>query len=159
MKIRLCEHWRNCNLALLKPEGIVLWLEMLTKADEENYVFVHQGMMAKVAGISEAEFSDALAILTTESYWGNGNPIVRVEGVGFRILPFYCRCFKHQRRAIPEDIRKEVLSIGICAHCGSDANICVDHIVPVAKFGGNERENLQPLCRSCNSSKRDRFIG
>ena len=34
--------------------------------------------------------------------------------------------------------------------------LTVDHIVPRAAGGTDERSNLQVLCRACNSSKRDR---
>lgn len=40
-----------------------------------------------------------------------------------------------------------------CRHCGSRRQLTVDHIIPVARGGGNAFDNLQTLCRSCNSSK------
>jgi 5-methylcytosine-specific restriction endonuclease McrA len=46
-----------------------------------------------------------------------------------------------------------------CVRCnkklvGSDAT--VDHRVPLARGGSNDLSNLQSMCRSCNSSKKDR---
>ncbi|WP_200920517.1 HNH endonuclease [Citrobacter portucalensis] len=40
-----------------------------------------------------------------------------------------------------------------CKQCGISDDLTIDHIRPVSKGGGNEDENLQTLCRSCNSRK------
>lgn len=42
---------------------------------------------------------------------------------------------------------------GACVRCGAADRVEMDHIVPVALGGTTERDNLQPLCRSCNASK------
>lgn len=40
-----------------------------------------------------------------------------------------------------------------CVKCGSDSDLTIDHEKPKSKGGGNEIDNLQTMCRSCNSSK------
>lgn len=42
-----------------------------------------------------------------------------------------------------------------CQRCGSTANLAVDHKTPVSKGGYTTFENLQLLCRTCNSQKSD----
>ncbi len=44
---------------------------------------------------------------------------------------------------------------GVAAGDGPRVRLEVDHIVPVARGGGNEEENLRALCRDCNRGKRD----
>lgn len=40
-----------------------------------------------------------------------------------------------------------------CVACGSEDEPTLDHRTPVAKGGTNDPENLQVLCRPCNTSK------
>lgn len=42
-----------------------------------------------------------------------------------------------------------------CLKCQSDSHLTIDHIRPVAHGGSNDVENLQVLCRTCNSRKND----
>jgi len=41
----------------------------------------------------------------------------------------------------------------MCAYCGSKDHMSLDHKVPLCRGGSNLAENLQWLCKSCNSSK------
>jgi 5-methylcytosine-specific restriction endonuclease McrA len=40
-----------------------------------------------------------------------------------------------------------------CKHCGTSQNLTIDHIFPVYWGGTNSMDNLQLLCKSCNSKK------
>jgi len=40
-----------------------------------------------------------------------------------------------------------------CAHCGSNQNLHLDHIIPLARGGNHSVGNLQMLCARCNHSK------
>lgn len=64
---------------------------------------------------------------------------------------------KEARRRIPRDVRQRVWQKygGRCAECSSDTYLEFDHIIPVAKGGGNSETNVQLLCRRCNLSKSD----
>lgn len=46
----------------------------------------------------------------------------------------------------------------ICVYCGCDcgSRFTVDHVVPVARGGSMDRENLVIACRTCNGRKGDR---
>ena len=43
-----------------------------------------------------------------------------------------------------------------CRQWFNKSNITVDHRIPKRKGGTDDLWNLQPMCKSCNSSKRDR---
>lgn len=45
-----------------------------------------------------------------------------------------------------------------CLCCGEIKPLAIDHIIPLSKGGTNTLDNLQPLCKSCNSKKRDKTI-
>lgn len=60
-------------------------------------------------------------------------------------------------RRIPRDVRQRVWQRygGRCAECNSTQYLEFDHIIPVARGGGNSDNNVQLLCRGCNSKKSD----
>jgi len=45
-----------------------------------------------------------------------------------------------------------------CVCCGFVRPLERDHVIPVSKGGSNDISNIQPLCRSCNASKRDKIM-
>jgi len=44
-----------------------------------------------------------------------------------------------------------------CVNCGTQEDMTTDHIIPLSANGWDCLSNLQPMCRSCNSSKQDRW--
>lgn len=46
---------------------------------------------------------------------------------------------------------------GKCAHCRKETKLTIDHKIPLSKGGSNFITNIQPLCRSCNSKKKDKI--
>lgn len=40
-----------------------------------------------------------------------------------------------------------------CKRCGTTERLTIDHVIPLARSGSNELDNLQLLCRKCNSAK------
>lgn len=45
-----------------------------------------------------------------------------------------------------------------CKACGATENLSLDHIIPVSKGGSDDPQNLQTLCRRCNSVKHKREL-
>jgi HNH endonuclease len=64
-----------------------------------------------------------------------------------------------RRDAIPEDVKLVVWARdgGRCVRCGAQRPIHFDHIIPVARGGGNIAANIQLLCQTCNLKKSDRI--
>jgi len=64
-----------------------------------------------------------------------------------------------KRDPIPEDVKLLVWARdgGCCVRCGSKQELHFDHIIPVAKGGGNSEANIQILCQMCNLKKSDRI--
>lgn len=44
-----------------------------------------------------------------------------------------------------------------CLRCGAHSLLTVDHVIPLTKGGANHIGNLQPLCKQCNSIKREQI--
>ena len=64
--------------------------------------------------------------------------------------------FVEVRRApVPESLRNAVFDRDgrKCQRCGATDDLTLDHINPFARGGATTYDNLQTLCRSCNSAK------
>lgn len=59
------------------------------------------------------------------------------------------------RPHIPFELREAVYARDgyACLHCGASERLSLDHIHPFSKGGRDVFDNLQTLCRSCNSKK------
>lgn len=62
---------------------------------------------------------------------------------------------RNSRPSMSKEKRNKVFDLfgNQCLKCKSYDDICIDHVIPLAKGGENTVENMQPLCRNCNSAK------
>jgi hypothetical protein len=62
-------------------------------------------------------------------------------------------------RHIPQHVRAAVFQRdgARCVQCGAREYLELDHIIPLSKGGATSVNNLQILCRRCNSQKRDKI--
>ena len=47
----------------------------------------------------------------------------------------------------------------VCVYCGEKKPLGPDHVMPLAKGGNNDIENILPSCKSCNSKKHTMNFG
>lgn len=128
--------WKN------EQEGAV---SICVSALARCYAYLSEGECR--AAIEELKSKDL--VVGQEPHWG------------IRRLGSYYQCRPHlrpRREMLPPRVRRKVLSIGHCVFCGSTGKLEVDHIFPVARGGGDEPSNLQPLCVPCNRSKGAKII-
>jgi DNA-directed RNA polymerase subunit RPC12/RpoP len=90
---------------------------------------------------------DRLAAIVIEAgeYWPFAEPADPSRGDEVR----------RKKRRIPRRLAKLVFERDAyrCVTCGAHIDLTVDHIVPESKGGPTTLENLQTMCRSCNSKK------
>ncbi len=63
------------------------------------------------------------------------------------------------RTAIPQEVKSAVWrrDQGKCVQCGSNQYLEFDHVIPISLGGANSINNIQLLCRGCNSKKSNRI--
>ena len=163
--IRICRHIYNTGFWSLSEKAQLVWFYAAAQSDREGIVDIHLNVLPRLIGLNETESLKVLEELGSHNFYEDDNPpfLSKHEEDNWcvcKILLWKCRyCEVSWRECIPLEIRQMVLSEGRCAHCCSTENLEVDHIKPVSLGGSNDIWNLQCLCRTCNRSKLNRFIG
>ena len=102
-------------------------------------------LVGKTAG-SSSEFQFPDAELATAYIAQVIRVFHRQADVGFEADP---------DRRIPQDVKQAVWQrdAGKCVECAASDYLEFDHVIPFSKGGANTVQNLQLLCRRCNSRK------
>ena len=75
----------------------------------------------------------------------------------------YRQSRQYQRSIVTNSLRYDVMKRDgfRCVLCGASAEdgalLHVDHIIPIARGGTSEMDNLRTLCDACNSGKKDKY--
>ena len=94
--------------------------------------------------------------LTKKNKYKN-DAIIYADRKGWTIEQLHKHRKNARDRTIPKSLREYILKRDNyeCQYCGSQTRPEIDHIFPFSRGGGNEPENLQVLCKSCNLEKGD----
>lgn len=86
---------------------------------------------------------------------------LKLQGAVFEIIgePAPRVSAPRRKKLIDPDLRRSVYERDEyrCKGCGSWVDLTIDHVLPEVAGGATELENLQTLCRPCNSSKGTRM--
>jgi hypothetical protein len=164
----------------LEPDATrIVWLTCIAAMDEDGFCcFASPANLAHRANVSLPACISALETLegpdlNSSDPANDGRRLERVPG-GWMVL----NCDKYReiitRQMSKESnrarvarfrknvggqtqwnaIRAEMLAESpMCSYCKQEPATEIDHIVPISKGGTNDRDNLTPACRKCNTRK------
>jgi 5-methylcytosine-specific restriction endonuclease McrA len=149
---KLLDHFIQTDVNLLDDYSIVITLGW--EKDNENIYLDAQQISVSRDSISRIRelrvlpvnlIYDALKSLNT----GRNNYKLSEERIRNQPRRDACKFTSDKK------IRRKVFELHgeNCLCCNSSENISLDHVIPVSKGGENSIDNMQPLCKSCNSTK------
>lgn len=166
--------FKNEQLADLGPEGMCLFAGLWTLADRAGRLEDRpRRIKAEVFPYFEVDVDAGLAALQERGfvvrYQVDGERYLQITNFEKHQAPHY----KEALSVIPAppvwadspvvatgpsaDLRASILARdGRCVECGAVEDLTLDHIIPRSLGGTDDEENLQTLCRRCNSAKNNR---
>lgn len=111
------------------------------------------------------ELADEIATYRGIWNWGDGDGGYVIERLRAlleeRGIDRYVPTPRKKRGQLSPGVRYRIMERDafVCLRCGVQTDLTIDHIQPVDQGGSDDPENLQTLCRSCNSSKGTKTIG
>jgi hypothetical protein len=178
MRARLIKpgFFKSDELAALPPLGRILFAGLWCMADREGRLNDRPRIIkAEVLPYDDCDCNALLDALAQEGflvrYQTGGRPFLQLTTFLKHQQPHY----KEPPSVIPPPpghIDSQVVTFGVgaeqrarilardrnaCVRCGSHHDLTIDHIAPRSRGGGGDDENLQTLCRRCNSAKNNRL--
>jgi 5-methylcytosine-specific restriction endonuclease McrA len=125
--------------------GYINSLFVLAVTDGPMGIYPHVALEAEF----DASAEHVAAQLTDFGLW-------TPSGVGYRVTPHRC-CYivADGRQPLPKWLRAAVMERDgyRCVKCSAAGPLAIDHIFPWSRGGEDTLDNLQVLCKPCNSKK------
>lgn len=138
--------------------------------DFDTDYWVRHGRDIEREAVARENFQAAAMWLAAQLHptlwnWGDGMggwcfaEVERIFAEAGYVVPERPPAPRSTRKPISQGLRTQVFERDeyACVVCGVRRDLAVDHVIPVSKGGTNDIDNLQTMCRSHNSAKRDRL--
>ena len=136
-------------------------MNKVIKDDEQYYDYMHKQrleskfMQSKFFEMIE-EYHDVLSHMWND-FGDNGNHMTLLieKAVSIKVNAKETASTKAKRRKISNSKKKAVFENDKyrCVKCDSYIDLTIDLIIQIINGGSNDLDNLQTLCKQCNSSK------